>query len=134
MGKKGFTLAELMGVIVLLSVIAIIVVPVVDKNLKKGTKITCKTQEKSIIEAAKNYNSDRLTCENKGQVCKVSIRTLVGDGYLEGSKTTDDTPPINPATGDPYDDKTYIQIENTTGYNYAYNLMYEGKDKGTCKE
>ena len=135
---KGFTLAELMGVIVLLAIIAIIVVPVVDRNLKKGKTVTCKTQEKSVIEAAKNYSSDAINvqdCESRGQTCKVTIRVLVQKGYLEGSDTSkSDAPPINPATGEPYDNSSYVQILNATGYNYSYTLMYEGKDKNTCKE
>lgn len=134
MERNGFTLAELMGVIVILAILAIVIVPVVDKNLKKGRSTTCKTQEKSILEAAQNYNSDNITlCENKGQTCEITVKELVGNGYLEGSSTTDDTPPINPGTDEPYDNSTYVQITNITGYNYSYDLMYEGKDRGSCQ-
>lgn len=131
---KGFTLAELMGVIVILAVLALILVPVVDKNLKKGKTITCDTQEKSIIEAAKNYTSDNVaSCAvNKGDICNIKVKELVQRGYLEGSKTTDDTPPINPGTGEPYENETYVQITNVSGYNYVYNIMYAGKDVGSC--
>lgn len=132
---KAFTLAELMGVIVLLAILALIIVPVVDRNLKKGRTVTCETQEKSILEAAKNYNSDNITaCTNKGDICDVTVRKLVTDGYLEGSSTTDDTPPINPGTGNPYDNSTYVQINNVSGANYVYTLMYEGADKNSCGE
>lgn len=137
MEKKGFTLAELMGVIVILAVLAIIIVPVVDKNLKKGRNVTCKTQEKSILEAAKNYYNDNITllteCENKGGVCKITVRELVKNGYLEGSSTTTDDPPINPGTDEPYENETYVQISNITGYNFSYTLIYEGNDRDSCE-
>lgn len=134
MEKRGFTLAELMGVIVILAVLAIIIVPVVDKNLKKGRNVTCKTQEKSILEAAKNYNSDNITqCENKGDVCTITVRELVKSGYLEGSSTTTDDPPINPGTDEPYENETYVQISNITGYNFSYTLIYEGNDRDSCE-
>lgn len=140
---KGFTLAELMGVIVILAVLAVILVPVVDRNLKKGKNITCDSQEKSIIEAAKNYTSDNVAISdnaapcakllaNKGGSCEVTVKELVQKGYLEGSSTTGDTAPINPGTNEPYTDQTFVLISNVTGYNYTYNLMYEGKDEGSC--
>lgn len=142
MGKhiKGFTLAELMGVIVVLGILAVILVPVVDRNLKKGKNITCKTQEKSIIEAAKNCISDGTlancgsNCDTKGSSCELHVRELVKNGYLEGSSTTTDAPPINPATGEVYDDSTYVLIYNSTGYNYSYELIYGGNDQNTCEE
>lgn len=139
---KGFTLAELMGVIVILGILAIIVVPVVDKNIKKGVKVTCKTQEHSIIEAAKNYHSDSAgnigvdsDCETKGGICQVSIRELVSSGYLKGSNENNtEVSPINPATNEPYDEGSFVQINNTTGANYVYTVIYNGNDKGACKE
>jgi len=145
MGKhlKAFTLAELMGVIVVLGILAVIIVPVVDRNLKKGKNVTCKTQEKTIIEAAKNCVSDgkcidssepNNNCEEKGGSCQVKIIELVEDGYLEGADSFNKTSPINPATGESYDGATYVSIYNETGHNYSYTLVYAGKDSETCKE
>ncbi len=132
---KGFTLAELMGVIVLLAILALIIVPVVDRNLKKGRTVTCETQEKSILEAAKNWNSDNVTmCTNKGEVCTVKVIELVQRGYLPGSDSLSTKNPINPATGNPYHLDTEVQINNVSGTNYVYTLMYKGDDKNTCGE
>lgn len=130
---KGFTLAELMGVIVLLAILALIIVPVVDRNLKKGRTVTCETQEKSILEAAKNWNSDNVTlCTNKGDSCTVTVWELVQKGYLPGKDSMNSDNPINPATGNPYDKTTEVQINNVSGANYVYTVMYNGDDKNTC--
>jgi prepilin-type N-terminal cleavage/methylation domain-containing protein len=133
MRRQGFTLAELMGVIVILSIIAIIIVPTVEKNLQNSKTITCESQEKSILEAAKNYlNNNIASCAvNKGEVCNVTVYTLVQNGFIEGTNNGADNM-INPATDNPYDKNTYVQIYNATGYNYSYTLIYEGKDKNTC--
>lgn len=136
---KGFTLAELMGVIVVLGILAIILVPVVDRNLKKGKDTTCKTQEKTIIEATKNCISDSTLdycgskCDEKGEECQVKVIDLVKQGYLEGSDNNEKSP-INPATGEVYNEDTYVSVYNVTGYNYVYELTYMNEDQNTCEE
>ena len=42
--KKGFTLAELLGVIAILGIIAMITVPVIDRSLNQGKSNLSETQ------------------------------------------------------------------------------------------
>ena len=60
MNKKGFTLAELIGVIVVLSLICLITVPAIASVLKTNKKSLCETQLKNVLAAAKSYVSENL--------------------------------------------------------------------------
>ena len=55
MNKKGFTLIELIGVIILLSAIALISVPIINNSIKNAKEKTYKGQIDTIIKAAKRY-------------------------------------------------------------------------------
>ena len=115
--KKGFTLAELMGVIVILGVMSSVVTITVSKNIQKGHVTTCLAQEKSIIEAAKTWSIDNPTGKS------VTIGTLKSGGYLD-----DDLE--NPMTGLVYNNGTYIAItitktENEHNYQYIINYVDE---------
>ena len=83
--RKGFTLIELMGVIIILSLLILIAVPVVDKYIKKTKSEAATAQEDSLIMAAKNWASDYKEDmpDVNGQNIRVSIDTLVELGYLD---------------------------------------------------
>ena len=55
MNKKGFTLVELIGVIILLSAIALISVPIINNSIKNTKEKTYNSQIDTIIKAAKRY-------------------------------------------------------------------------------
>lgn len=77
MKNKGFTLIELVGTIVIISLILLIVTPAISNSLKKGVSNADKQMEESIIMAAKNYFSD-----NKNRSC-VKLSTLQEEGYAD---------------------------------------------------
>lgn len=83
--KKGFTLIELMGVIIILSLLVLIAVPVVDKYIKQARNDAGVAQEDSLIMAAKNWASDNVDQlpENEGQSIRVNFYTLSELGYLD---------------------------------------------------
>ena len=56
--KKGFTLVELLAVIIIISIIALIVFPVVTKQIKGSKDDLYKVQVENIIKAAKDYILD----------------------------------------------------------------------------
>ena len=116
--NKAFTLAELMGVIVILGIIATIVTFTVDRNIKKGRTTTCQTQEKAIIEAAKIWATDNPTGTS------VTIEQLQEGGYLD-----DDLK--NPMTGNNYQNKTKVEIINSQ--SYEYKITYDG-EKGCTNQ
>lgn len=77
MKKNGFTLIELIGTIVILSVILMLIVPEVTKRVKDASKDADEKTIENIELAAKNYASD-----NKDKTC-VEISTLKSEGYLD---------------------------------------------------
>ena len=58
--KRGFTLAELLGVIAILGIIAMITVPVIDRSLNQGKSNLSETQEQQLIKGLKDYYAENV--------------------------------------------------------------------------
>ncbi|MBR2588644.1 MAG: prepilin-type N-terminal cleavage/methylation domain-containing protein [Bacilli bacterium] len=108
MNKKGFTLAELLGVIVILGIIGMISIGVIERNIKEGRYKTCKAQEKNIIEGAKMWKIDNPADETN---C-VKISVLKQYGYIDEDLK-------NPVTEEDYNSDTCVNI-NTNNYTVTY--------------
>ena len=79
MKNKGFTLIELIGTIVILSLLLLIISPLVTRSLKNGIKQADKQAKTNIEMAAKNWKSD-----NKGNdAAFVTVSELINGGYLD---------------------------------------------------
>ena len=81
MKNKGFTLAELIGVIVVLALISLVTIPAVSNTLKANRIKLCKTQVSNIIAAAKSYGADNLF--SLDTISGVSLETLIKYGYID---------------------------------------------------
>ncbi len=81
MNKKGFTMIELLAVIVLLASIALIVTPLVTNSVKNGKEKLTEQTKNNIIMAGKNWASDNKD-KLSNNVC-VKVDTLVNNGYLD---------------------------------------------------
>ncbi len=78
MNEKGFTLTELMAILILLSVVTIIsVISVLSMRDKANVRLD-KSTETLIISSTKRYLS-----ENNLDVTCVNIETLVNEDYLK---------------------------------------------------
>lgn len=60
MERNGFTLIEMLGVIVILSILSLITIPVIDRSLNQGRENLSKIQEGQLIKALKNYYADNI--------------------------------------------------------------------------
>lgn len=139
--NKGFTLVELLAVIVILAIVSLIAVPSVNGLLRKSrTNMFCKKVE-SIEAAAKYYAQDNLSdlaTDSKMVIAnKIPIRLLVEKGYLK--KDSDNCTVGSNCVTDPRDksslDNNYIDIysENNRLYGrYLYNS--EDADNKICGE
>lgn len=98
MNKKGFTLVELLAVIVLLGLVALIAAPAITGIIKKSKDSLSDSQKTSIELSAKNWATDNMLKlpEYDGQCICVSLRTLQAGGYA-------DLEVKDPKTGDPMD-------------------------------
>lgn len=115
--RKGFTLVELLGVIVILGIIGVIVTPVVQNLIKESGVDACKIQVESFIKAAKNYTSQNPYKDYSS----VTLSKLQEDGFLEGGE-------IKNPTGGNFDlNSSVIITKNGYGnYSYTYNYNCEG--------
>lgn len=112
--KKGFTLIELVGVIIILGVIAAITIPIVDKSIKESKETLYNAQIENIIESAKAWMSDNAV----GMPYELSSFTLTlgelqDDGYADKDIE-------NPRTGGYFGRSTTIVVTNENG-----SLKYE---------
>lgn len=114
--KKGFTLAELIGVIVVLALISLVAIPAVSSILNDNKKKLCETQLENILTAAKSYGADNIFTlpENNGDTLEVTLQQLVDAGYIKGDID-------NPMTKEKFDlDDTIVVItKNNKKYDYA---------------
>ena len=128
MREKGFTLAELMGVIVILSIIAVIVLVTADRSIKNSQTTTCQAQEKNIIEGAKTFvtdHTDRLpTVAGDSGAKEITMTELQAGGYVEEGL-------VNPMTDLPYPSSLKIKVKTTTGMDYQFYII-NIQDKEKC--
>ncbi len=77
--EDGFTLVELLGVIVILGLIIAIAVPALGNIMTKAENTTDKATEALVLDAAKIYEFDGNTIGEGG----VTDNTLFDRGYLD---------------------------------------------------
>lgn len=115
--KRGFTLAELLGVIVILGVIAIIVTPIVTGTLNESKEKAYNKQISIVENAAKKWgteNIDLLPDMDSEESQIISLDTLINSGQLQDASIK------NPKTGEELEGCIVIS------YNSEYN-QYEYK-------
>ncbi len=115
MSRKGFTLVELLGVLVLLSVIVLIAFPNIlgaikktDEQVSNAAKTLLETNARSYVND--NISIDKITAKNH---C-VTVKTLIDEGYTK-------TPIANVSK-----DKTQ-EVENTWTVSFYC-------ENGNCKD
>jgi len=118
MKQKGFTLIELVMVILVLGIIALITVPTVNSVIKDSKEKAYNSQIKMIEDTAKTYMS-KHSLElpkqvNNSSTC-ISIEKLKKDGLL----SNDDI--INPKDNDETFDGAVKVLWNGSKYDYKYS-------------
>ena len=133
MNKKGFTLVELLGTIILLSIIALIALPSVISLLTTSQEEINNSYRSAAINAARNYVNDNMdsfpkslesATEKKeyGENGNIKMQTLLDEGYLtDSSINAEDTCEMM---------NDYIKV---TSDSKKYIFEYEEvDDEGVC--
>ncbi len=89
LNKKGFTLIELIAVVVLLSIITVIVVPKVMNELTLGKERAYEVVVSNILTASKQYYEEceygDITCSITSNSVEIPLSILINYGYLAGT-------------------------------------------------
>src|SRR5574344_950812 len=117
--KRGFTLVELLGVIVILAVIAAITIPTVTGIIKKNKEKAYNATVATIIDASKKWSSDNSSMVSDTGDSYVKLDTLT-EGYIDQDEL------INPITNNTMDG--CVKISHSDTYN-QYEYSYETKDE-----
>ena len=103
MNKKGFTIVEILGSIVLIALLVVLTTPVIKKTLAKSKEKINEIQEKQIKDAGKTVADEIIMCEltddlkkmTNNKTCKelkdiiygaglnLSIQNLENNNYIE---------------------------------------------------
>ena len=83
--KKGFTLIEMISAVVILSIIALIVIPIVNRNISDSREKLYHRQVKTLEEAAQKWGTSYDIINTP---CYISLDMLKEDGFLENGDVT----------------------------------------------
>lgn len=121
MKKKGFTLVELLAVIILLGLLTFVVIPSVIGFIKEAKEKSYQQQLSNLKESAIRYVSDHTDIideiEKNGKY-NISVNDLITNGYVRKTKDGKIYNPINKE-----EINGCFVVENTEQYNqltYTY--------------
>lgn len=121
--KKGFTLVELLSVIIILGIIGLIVYPVINKSIKTSKINSYERQKDIILSEARKWgvkNTNLLPDIGSNDIYCLTISKLKQEGYIENRDI------IDPRTKDTFLDGN-IKISYSSDFNqYEYNYVEEG--------
>lgn len=117
MKRKGFTLIELMGVLIILAILGLLIVPTVDRMLKEFREDSYKDQLKSMELAAQVWASDHMLelPNQNGDIVTITLGQLKMGSYV-------DLDISNPKTGKQFSNTILIEIAYRQN-NYEYKVV-----------
>jgi len=128
MNKRGLTLVELVAVLVILSIIAVIVTPTINGNIRDYKEQMYTNQLEAIKDSAVNFSADNASEDyfpkTDKQALKITLSELQQDGYIDENIK-------NPKDGGYFDpNETFVlvtceimkdeQLQYKDNYKYTY--------------
>lgn len=128
MRKRGFTLIELMGVLILLGLLSLIIIPLISNILKDQKEKQYAQQITNIELMAKNFGSDNLSIlpSQDGEIMYINLAQLKSMGYMEKNI-------INPITENEISNCARIKITKL-GNNHHYEYDQDSENETSCNE
>lgn len=82
MNKKGFTLIELIGVVVILGIISLVVFPALLNQISNSKQQVSDSQKQIIIAAAKNYVEENKNEYANKETYTIPVNDLISNNFL----------------------------------------------------
>ena len=125
--RKGFTLAELLGVIVILLLLTLIVTPIFIKYIKNTSKTAYDVQINTIKESAREWAADedniKLLPTDENSCVAITLEKLKELGLLDPNIT-------NPKTNEKFADESVVIIRKE---NDTLTYTYDETGQTTCE-
>lgn len=119
MNRKGFTLVELLAVIVIIALLGLVVSTSVVKIINNSRQDMYENQILSIKNAAEVWGGENINLlPNEGECIYMTL------GYLKNYGLIDDNV-LDSRTNDKINDDLKIKITNNINNNYKSNIKYE---------
>lgn len=129
--KKGFTLVELLGVIVILGLIATIAIPIINSSINSSKLKAYNEQVKTIEKSGQTYmskNSLKLPSQTEGKECCIKVSTLQKEGLL----TDEDIKNPNYKKNSTKDTEKYENFEGNVIVTYTKNKYKYTYSNNSC--
>lgn len=130
MKNKGYSLVELLAVIIILGLIITISIPIINSSLSKSKEKALNTQIKEIIASGRKYATEHTNVlpDETNNITTISIELLKSEGFIDKDKI------INPVTEEEMTGCVLIMYGvNNEEYHYDYNdscsveeFLYQG--------
>ena len=117
--KKGFTLVELMAIVLIVGIVALVIIPNIDRVIERHRQNSYDSQVRTIELAANNFAIDNININTieEDEFVYITLAQLKIGGYI-----TDDI--INPITRNPFSGETIIKISKV-GNNFIFEVYPE---------
>ena len=119
MKRKGFTLIEILAVIVILGILTIIAVPIVSNYIVDSRNKTYSAHEKNMEEAAKSFT---IECIDGKENCILPMKDTSSEIYLSELIEKGFTERLQNPQGSGYcnEELSYVRVLNTGKSDYEY--------------
>ena len=119
MKKSGFTLIELIGIIVIISIILLVAVPSINSVIEQGEENKKQEALNNIYMATENYlmaNYDEYSSlDNIGASEYIYVMDLINQQYM-------DIDELNPNDDESFDSKDVVKVTRNEDNTFSYEL------------
>lgn len=126
--KKGFTLIEMIGIIVILAVILLVTVPATITTLNKSNKNRYQSFKNNLKIVAENYIVDKQKISETSVT--ISLNVLKEEHYIEEIPTIPGDDPFALEGGTTLEGAYILATKNVVTKVYSYQLC---KSSGECE-
>ena len=157
MKKKGFTLLEMIGAIVIIGIIALLIIPSILGTLQSSKISLNETQLEYILDAAKKWGVSNYYSLSETDPVFIMIDDLASGGFIESAEIADLTNPaknfdgcvmamfsykrqtyeykyLEPCNPEDYENKVYVTHNYTSGWVKNVTISVRTEFKATDGE